>query len=200
MSKTGIIKKQKAFPSGHSLIEMMVVLVILAIVMSVVISLIVNTNKAVERQQTNILLDKEVEVFFRRFENQLSTSFGWIRGTPHGLSLIAQNGDSVLVNWDAKDSMLFVDNAAQFPAGVKVDQFSCFYMPKKAEEIKIEREFWLREVDQDENGVIEGTELHNVSMLFVELKVVKRKSSSGNSKYCHLPPAIVETVIDQQNE
>lgn len=197
---TEINKKPRSHSRGHSLIEMMVVLVILAIVMSVVISLVINFNRTVERQQTNILLDREVEAFFRRFETRLSSSFGWIRGAPNSLLLIAQNGDSVLVNWDAKDSMLYVNNAAQFPAEVKVSQFSCFYMPKKAEEIKIERELWLREVDQDENGVIEGAELQNVSMLFVELKVVKSKSSSGNSKYCHLPPEIVETVIDPQNE
>jgi len=179
---------------------MVIAMVILAIVMTTVISLVINTNKAVETQQTNLLLDKEVESFFRRFDTRLSSSFGWIRGTPTSLTLINQDGDSCFVLWNPIDSMLYIDNSAQFPAGVKAASFTCFYMPQKAGEVKIEREFWLKEVDHDENGAIEGTELQDVSMLFVKIAVVKRKSFSENGKYCYLPPAIVETIIGPQNE
>lgn len=182
---------------AFSLVEMMIALVVLAIVMGITINLIINLSKSVSKQQNIVLLESENEAMFIRLDRQLSDAFGWTSGAPDRFTFIRQNGDSAIVVWDKTDSMLYIDQSRQFPNGVKVVFFRFLFMPKKAEEIKIDQELWLKEADLDENGIIEGSELQGVTALKYEIKLAKGPSSFRDSKYLRLPPAIVEEQLLQ---
>ncbi|MBI4726148.1 type II secretion system protein [candidate division TA06 bacterium] len=180
---------------AFSLIEMMIALVVFSIVVGAIISVMVNFSRSVQKQQTNILLGNECNAAFKRIENQLSSSFGWIGGTASSLTVIRQNGDSVIAVWDSADSMLYLDQARQFPAGVKVIECRFLYMPKKMEAMSMAPELWLEEVDLDDNGVIEGNELYNVVLVQIKIKLAKNTGWYEGSKNFRLPPVITEVKV-----
>lgn len=180
---------------AFSLIEMVIALVVFSIVVGTIISFMVNFNRSVQKQQTNIMLGKESEAVFKRLDTQLSSAFGWIGGTPASFTFILQNGDSVAVVWDRADSMLYLGGARQFPAGVKVTECRFLYMPKKNEALSMEPELWLKEVDLDDNQIIEGTELYNVVLLQVKIKLAKNTSWYEGSKNFRLPPVVAEVKV-----
>jgi hypothetical protein len=174
---------------------MMIALVVFSIVVGTIISFMVNFNRSVQKQQTNIMLGKECDAVFKRLETQLSSSFGWIGGTPTSFTFILQNGDSVMAVWDKADSMLYLGDARQFPAGVKVTECQFLYMPKKMEAMSMAPELWLKEVDLDDNEIIEGTELYNVALLQVKVKLAKNTSWYEGSKNFRLPPVVAEVKV-----
>lgn len=180
---------------AFSLIEMVIALVVFSIVVGTTISFMVNFNRSVQKQQTNIMLGKESEAVFKRLDTQLSSAFGWIGGTPASFTFILQNGDSVAVVWDRADSMLYLGDSRQFPAGVKVTECQFLYMPKKMEAMSMVPELWLKEVDLDDNEVIEGTELYNVALLQVKIKLAKNTSWYEGSKNFRLPPVVAEVKV-----
>ncbi|MDO9392091.1 MAG: type II secretion system protein [bacterium] len=180
---------------AFSLIEMIIALVVFSIVVGTIISFMVNFNRSVQKQQTNIMLGRESEAVFKRLDTQLSSAFGWINGTPTSFTFILQNGDSVMVVWDRADSMLYLGDARQFPAGVKVTECQFLYMPKKMEAMSMAPELWLKEVDLDDNQVIEGTELYNVALLQVKIKLAKNTSLYEGSKNFRLPPVVAEVKV-----
>ncbi|MDP2808278.1 MAG: type II secretion system protein [bacterium] len=180
---------------AFSLIEMMIALVVFSIVVGAIISFMINFSRSVQKQQTNIMLGKECDAAFKRLETRLSSSFGWIGGSPTSFTFILQNGDSAIAVWDQADSMLYLDQARQFPAGVKVTECRFLYMPEKMEAMSMAPELWLKEVDLDDNEIIEGTELYNVALLQIKIKLAKNTSWYEDSKNFRLPPAIVEVKV-----
>jgi len=184
-----------SFNKAFSLIEMMIALVVFSIVVGTIISFMVNFSRSVQKQQTNIMLGRECDAAFKRIENKLSPSFGWIGGTPTIFTFILQNGDSLIAVWDRADSMLYLGDARQFPAGVKVTECQFLYMPKKMEAMSMAPELWLKEVDLDDNQIIEGTELYNVALLQIKVKLAKNTSWYEGSKNFRLPPVVAEVKV-----
>ncbi|MBI5805041.1 prepilin-type N-terminal cleavage/methylation domain-containing protein [candidate division TA06 bacterium] len=189
------IKQNGPSIRAFSLIEMMIALVVFSIVVGTIISFLVNFNRSVQKQQTNIMLGRESEAVFKRLDTQLSSAFGWINGTPTSFTFILHNGDSVIAVWDRTDSMLYLGDSRQFPAGVKVTECQFLYMPKKMEAMSMSPELWLKEVDLDDNQVIEGTELYNVALLQIKVRLAKNASWYEGSKNFRLPPVITEVKV-----
>jgi prepilin-type N-terminal cleavage/methylation domain-containing protein len=180
---------------AFSLIEMVIALVVFSIVMGTIISFMVNFSRAAQKQQTNILLGRECDAAFKRLETQLLPAFGWVGGTPTSITFIRQNGDSVMAVWEPADSMLYINQARQFPAGVKVTECRFFYMPNISEAMSMAPELWLKEVDLDGNEIIEGTELYNVVLLQIKVKLAKNTSWYEGSKNFRLPPVVAEVKV-----
>lgn len=184
--------ENKNFSKAFSLIEMMIALVVFSIVVGMIISFMVNFNRSVQKQQTNIMLGKECDAVFKRLETQLSSTFGWITGDSLGITLIETNGDSIDIYWNPRDSMLYQQTAAMYPQGVKVKFCRFYYMPRTAAAMGTKPETWLKEVDLDGNGIIEGLELKKAGLVVLNIKAVKNKAEYEGMKHFKLPAEIVD--------